>query len=769
MNCLAYCVTNLLVSFSVALKWDKKADKKIIDFPNNWKSITEENFTQYHDSDKNGFAIRTGSINQIVVIDADESKANAAGTPIPQEILSILEENAEPIVKTPNGRHFYFGTAAIIKSSTDIRWNGTKIPYLDIRAEGGIILAPPSVYVKNETACRYSFIKGDLSEMNELPEEILKAIQTAPTSEQFIQEFKESTPSEVAEDLLKAIASARWDSRSDWLTIGIILFNENLPLSLWDSYSKTSPRYTADGCLKAWRSFHKGNLTMRSLWKMVKEDNVIEYNKLQRKHINIKSFLEPTHLSLARLFHTLRPDDYMYAPGYGWYERLQNNVWKCRTEDPPGQVLAIADCLIPLVNDYLNDAMDNASTAADQKDRDIHAEFAKTCTKIRTNLSHNGFLTSIQKLLIGLYSNDSFIQTLDSNPNLFAFENGVFDLDVNEFRPIRPEDNISFTCGHHYNEKSSADTRKEILDWFSSIFENNQMRDYFLKKIAYNLHGKHRFQELDFWKGRGSNGKSQIIRLIENTFGDYCKTIPTSYFTDDVKGKDTPLPALVQCRGARLVWASEPEAGSQLQTGFIKRISGSDAISVRDMYKSNVSFTPQFGVILLLNDYPKIPKTTEFSALQRRFRVIPFPYQFLDNPMAENHKMIDRRYIDLVTSDRWRSEFMLLLLDIYNRDIVTATALEQPKEVKEATNGFFEENNPIAVWLYKRFDTLATNECYVSASEMTTMFNQENKEKFTAARFGSFMSALGFHSKKNGGIMIYRGMKLKEEYIEGGP
>lgn len=764
MSTISHCAQNNIVSFSCTIEWNKKQNRKDLKLPN-WRNITEENFISFHDSAKNGFAIITGAINSLVVIDADEVKAAEKGTPIPPEILEMLEHEAATIVKTPNGRHFYFGyEGEPLKSGTDIRWNNQRIFGLDLRAEGGIILAPPTSYRKNGTQVAYTFTKGTLDELYLLPTKILTALQQQPTVNEIAQEFTESSDEEIANDLLKALKPMRWDNRNDWLMIGIILFNSDLPLSLWDSFSRQSSHYTADGCPKAWKSFKKGNLTIRSLWKMVREDNPAEFARLQRKHINIKALLEPTHLSLAKLFHALRPDDYVLCDGkIGWFERMPNNVWKRRDNEPPSQILSISECLIPIIAEHYQMAKQDYESTTSETSRDIRAAEMKRYMALDALVKNANTIRGVQKYLGGLYSNSSFFELLDSNKHLFAFNNGVYDFSTQEFRPIRPEDYISITCGYDYNPESNAAIRDDILKWFGSMFETTEMRDYFLRKLAYLMNGEKMFQEFDMWQGKGSNGKSLIIRLLENSFGPYCQNLPVTYFTEDSKtGKEAPLPALAECRGARVVWCSEPESGSTLQAGFMKRISGDDTIKTRELYKSNFSFRAQFGVIMLLNEFLKLPRSSEFYAIQRRIRVIHFPFQFMDKPVADNHRLINRDYEKLIASAEWRNEFISLLIDIYNKEIRTMKSFDFPIQVKEITDSFFEENNPIAVWLKKNFDCNADQQYKFTPSELVNVYNAEHKNnQLTAVRFGSFMSALGYHAKKSNGKIFYRGIMRK--------
>tara|TARA_R110002050_G_scaffold49073_4_gene114215 strand:+ start:2555 stop:2944 length:390 start_codon:yes stop_codon:yes gene_type:complete len=49
-----------------------------------------------------------------------------------------------------------------------------------------------------------------------------------------------------------------------------------------------------------------------------------------------------------------------------------------------------------------------------------------------------------------ILSNPQFEQLLDSNPLLLGFDNGIFDLETQTFRPGRPEDFVHLTTGYNY-------------------------------------------------------------------------------------------------------------------------------------------------------------------------------------------------------------------------------------------------------------------------------------------------------------------------------
>src|SRR5690606_31829549 len=73
--------------------------------------------------------------------------------------------------------------------------------------------------------------------------------------------------------------------------------------------------------------------------------------------------------------------------------------------------------------------------------------------KIRTN----EFKKHIMKEASTLFYNPKFIEKLDEHRHLLGFNNGVFDLDKNEFRNGRPEDFITMSTNINYREYNEND------------------------------------------------------------------------------------------------------------------------------------------------------------------------------------------------------------------------------------------------------------------------------------------------------------------------
>jgi len=89
------------------------------------------------------------------------------------------------------------------------------------------------------------------------------------------------------------------DSYEDWITIGMICFNEGEDIEIWNNWSRKSPKWKSGECQKKWATFTKSSLGINTLWTFLKEDNPKAYELL---HCNTYEFMktdfEKTHFKL---------------------------------------------------------------------------------------------------------------------------------------------------------------------------------------------------------------------------------------------------------------------------------------------------------------------------------------------------------------------------------------------------------------------------------------------------------------------------------------
>jgi putative DNA primase/helicase len=152
-----------------------------------------------------------------------------------------------------------------------------------------------------------------------------------------------------------------------------------------------------------------------------------------------------------------------------------------------------------------------------------------------------------------------------------------------------------------------------------------ELASYIERTAGYDLTGHVNEQIVRMWIGRGSNGKSTLMRALLHVWGDYADVAAFSTFERTSQRSSIPndLAALV---GKRLVWASEAREGASLDEGRLKSISGGDRLRARFLGQEWFSFDPACKLVLLVNHRPSV--SDDSFGFWRRVRLVPFDGTF---------------------------------------------------------------------------------------------------------------------------------------------
>ena len=568
------------------------------------------------------------------------------------------------------------------------------------------------------------------------------------------------TEGQLLREVLAALGDHRWNNYRFFIQIGFICFNEGIPLSVWEELSKKSPKNKPGDCATHWKSFKKGPLTQATLWKWLKEDNLEAFNMLRKERRDFRRLVgNSSHAEVAQYFYGLKPDAYLYNPDIGWYQlTLPSNVWKHYESTPHGLLSDIWATLKQELGEYER-TYSGMITANEEQEKRI-----KEAHKFGVDIGTRAFCEGVIAFLPTLYRDDNLLQKMNESRHLFAFSDKVVDLRTKEIRPIRPSDYISLHAGYPFPTESPGvkAAREELDALLASLWEvdSEDLKLYVLRTIAACLEGNRSYEELYLWTGTGGNGKGLLTHLIKRAFGHYYHPIPITILTKAQDKKDQPCPQLADARGKRFVQTQEPEADDKLQAGLIKELTGGDEICPRSLYKKPITFKPQFGLFVQMNETPNVTRLD--GGVVRRFRVVPFPMQFVDTPKPNsNERQIDttlkKRICD---SDEMRDAFILLLIDTF---WTINGSLKPPRQVLLATSDYFDSNNTVKEWLESHY-TPAENEVLSSSQLYKTFLTDTSTQErsITPAKFKSLMKLCGVESKRSSQGVCYLGMKRKE-------
>ena len=180
-------------------------------------------------------------------------------------------------------------------------------------------------------------------------------------------------------------------------------------------------------------------------------------------------------------------------------------------------------------------------------------EKSKKCASIAKQLKNTSFQDNVRKMLKAVCLRDDFFEKyINKKEHLFAFDNGVYDLNLKLFRPIEPTDYISITAGYDYNEVDSKYI-EEVEGILKDIQPNTNKYNYMIDVLSSRLYGKNIHQQFYIFTGAGANGKSVLFNMMRNSFGKYCGKVNAETFTKESKGANQPVKSLVYLSAVQLL------------------------------------------------------------------------------------------------------------------------------------------------------------------------------------------------------------------------
>jgi putative DNA primase/helicase len=335
----------------------------------------------------------------------------------------------------------------------------------------------------------------------------------------------------------------------------------------------------------------------------------------------------------------------------------------------------------------------------------------------------------------------------DQDPWLFNVENGTLDLRTGELRAHRRQDWITKLAPGTY------DPAAECPKWYAfleRIFEGKRpLIDFTQRWWGYCLTGEAGEHCLLVQWGTGRNGKTTMVEVMRGVIGDYARSVRAETFM--VKRGETPSNDVARLVGARLVTATEGEAGQRLAESLVKTLTGGDRQPARFLYKEFFEFTATYKIVLSTNHRPALKGTDE--AIWSRIKLLPFRV-FI--PEAERDK-------DLVTTLlategpgilRWMVEGCLS----WQRD-----GLGVPEDVRSATDQYRQEQDRLSEFLAAICQMDADGK--VLAGELYRCFvhwcEVRREHPWSQTAFGRELEDRGFGAYESHGGRYRKGLLLQ--------
>jgi len=316
--------------------------------------------------------------------------------------------------------------------------------------------------------------------------------------------------------------------------------------------------------------------------------------------------------------------DAIYANGIGWM------VWDGRRYviDPEGHAV-MRRCK-------------QFAKALAAKGAEVAANSGDPASKEMTNLvkAAKGYLErAARRNLVEDAAADLAIpsERLDTHPHLLNVENGVVDLRTGTLSDHDPGLRMTKVCAAPWVPGATSP------DWTKVLAPLGEDVGHYLQVAAgLSSVGVAVADLILVAHGTGGNGKTTILKAIENALGDYGQTVPAKLFTD-AGTRETQL--LMPLRGARMALGAETGQDHYLNMERLKALSGGDRITDRYLYsRSQATWDPTHTLWLMTNYRPRVRNTDDGT--WRRLQLIPFGQQFKDEAQGRDIGLRDRLQSD---------------------------------------------------------------------------------------------------------------------------
>ena len=545
--------------------------------------------------------------------------------------------------------------------------------------------------------------------------------------------------------LVNKLDSSRAEPYDSWRDLGLLLHNINKSsemLNIWKSFSKKSPSYNEDSCNKKWilwkNNAQKENpLTVRTLHWWVRQDIPIdEYRDIIKESLSakIEQSLEGgkntgAHYDVAEVISDYYKNEFVCSG-------LKENHWYFFNGDHGGRWEAteighelrkkLSNEIVRIYFYYGKKYQIESEKCEDGTiKKKIYDQMVSNCGKIISKLKDSTYKDKIIRECRELFYDHEFSLKLNSKLDLIGFDNGVFDLNKMEFRNGQPDDYVNVTTNYELpmyglskpvsfetlkkkflDDDNNKEINKGLNEFIKQVLPNRldsngdrtdeRTRNYVLRFLSSCLSGNVREEKFYFWTGSGGNGKSKLIELFDLVLGDYSKTLDVAYLTTKRGSSSSASPEVETLKYARFVSCTEPEEDDKIYVGKLKQITGGDKLSTRGLYKETTEFKPQFKIVLMCNDLPKLQN--QDGGTWRRIEVVEFITKFSDNPKPTesdpNHFVQDINLSSKLES--WKLPFMITLLSKYKEYLDMGTS--PPEEVKKETEEYKETSDLISSW-----------------------------------------------------------------------
>ncbi len=270
------------------------------------------------------------------------------------------------------------------------------------------------------------------------------------------------------------------------------------------------------------------------------------------------------------------------------------------------------------------------------------------------------------------------------NPDdLLCLQNGVLELNPLEIRPHGPEPRFTAQLPVTYDPEATCPRFLQFLEEVLPGEENRMYREIVQMLFGYCLVPGNWLQVAVMLVGRGNNGKSLLLRVLEALLGPdavsglILQVLATSRF------------ATAHLWGKRANIAADIPSAPIRYTGIFKALTGGDLITAERKFQHAFDFVNPAKLIFSANKLPVVDERTE--AFWRRWILIPFDVDFTGR---EDRELLARLCAELSGILNWALEGLRMLRERgdFPQEVAVGALMEEWRRRSDSLYWFVSEH-----------------------------------------------------------------------------
>ena len=596
---------------------EKKKTKYLLKWGEKQIKTTEEVEKWWNKCPNYNIAIATGERSKnLLVIDVDMKKGKNGMEALEKWAESHEKIKCNAIATTPNGgQHYYFYVPdELLNEARDIKTVAKIYEGVDIRYNGGVIVAPPSYLDYEDKEGKrnegyYKWFVGGYDTISFLDRNVADfIIEGMKRSERNKESPATAIKDQVGHVRFEPQQVVYEGTRNDSLTrlCGMLqaqgksdttIYQEAYAFnsSFKDIAGKPCPldKKEADNVIKSViKRYPKGNIKLNAVSRMVKN----KVSGLSNDYLN-----ELNDTGFARIFSFVYKDVFIYVSERKEWYFYNGKYWE---EEKGGEKAT-------LYATYMGDGL--LSYAYDLEGDNDKKSRKHALINAFKSLRKTANIANMLKLAKGM-CNESY-STFNKDANLLNMRNGTFDLEKMELRGFSPSDHLTMIANAEYHKGAKCELWDKVV---RDTLEGDQSKADFIQMFFGTCLTTDISQECAFaLKGVTRAGKTTLLTTIATLLGcassGYADTLKPESLTLSQRGSESASPEIAKLEGKRMVYIPEPSNQMVLDSALLKQLVGGSYITARRLYGNPTTFKPSFKLVIDTNHYMTVTDSTIFT------------------------------------------------------------------------------------------------------------------------------------------------------------